>query len=119
VARRFRLLTDEHFPTSAIELLTREGWETQRVREVLGQGTLDDDIFAYAAEKGLLWVTSDERAQKWPRKYLKEGRPFVGMLVWTQQNRYGMRPGEFMRQLEALELEPEPFRYGLRHIKPE
>jgi hypothetical protein len=31
------------------------------------------------------------------------------MIVWTQQSRYDMRPGEFMRQLEALEREAEPF----------
>jgi hypothetical protein len=30
-----------------------------------------------------------------------------------------MQPGEFMRQLEALECEAEPFAYGFRHIKPE
>ena len=41
------------------------------------------------------------------------------MIVWTQQSRYDMRPGEFMRQLEALEREVEPFSYGFRHIKPE
>jgi hypothetical protein len=66
-----------------------------------------------------LWVSSDERAQKWPRKYLEEQRPFVGMIVWTQQSRYDMQPGEFMRRLEALEREAEPIAYGFRHIKPE
>jgi hypothetical protein len=30
-----------------------------------------------------------------------------------------MRPGEFLRQLEALALEAEPFAYGVRHIQPE
>ena len=64
-------------------------------------------------------MTSDERAQRYPREYLKEGRPFVGMLVWTQENRNRMRPGEFVRQLEALEREDNPFEYGIRHIKPE
>ena len=52
--RRFRLLTDEHFPTSVIEFL---------------------------------------------------------------RNR--MRPGHFLRQLEALELEENPFASGIRHIQPE
>jgi hypothetical protein len=50
---------------------------------------------------------------------LKEGRPFVGMLVWTQENRYRMRPGHFLRQLQALELEENPFASGIRHIQPE
>lgn len=119
MTRRFRLLTDEHFPNSVVELLQREGWEVRRVLDVLGKGTDDDDIFRYAAKQGLVWVSSDERAQEWPRKYLEEGRPFVGMVVWTQQSRYDMRPGGFMRQLEALEHEAEPFAYGFRHIKPE
>ena len=119
MTRRYRLLTDEHLPNSVVELLRREGWEVQRVLDVLGKGTDDRDIFPYAAKHGLVWVTSDERAQKWPSEYLKEGLPFVGMIVWTQQSRYDMRPGEFMRQLEALEREAEPFAYGFRHIKPE
>jgi hypothetical protein len=119
VRRRFRLLTDEHFPTSVIELLRKEGREVERVIDVLGKGTLDPQVFAYAAEKGFVWVTSDEPAQRYPREYLKEGRPFVGMLVWTQQNRYRMRPGHFLHQLEALELEENPFVSGIRHIQPE
>ena len=41
------------------------------------------------------------------------------MLVWTQQNRCRMRPGDFLGQLEALALEDEPFVYGVRHIRPE
>ena len=43
----------------------------------------------------------------------------MGMLVWTQENRYRMRPGEFLRQLEALAREEDPFAYGVRHIQPE
>lgn len=118
MARRFRLLTDEHFPTSVLELLHKEGFFVQRVIDVLGRGTLDDQVFAYAAREGLVWVTSDERAQKYPREYLEQGRAFVGMLVWTQENRYRMRPGHFLHQLEAFEREDDPFAYGLRHIQP-
>lgn len=119
MARRFRLLTDEHFPNSVTDLLRDAGRDVERVEDVLGKETLDPAIFAYAAERGLVWVTSDEKAQHLPRQYLKEGRSFAGMLVWTQQNRYRMRPGHFLRQLEALEAEENPFEYGLRHIQPE
>jgi hypothetical protein len=119
VSQRFRLLTDEHFPTSVIEFLRKEGREVERVIDLLGKGTLDPQIFAYAAAMGFVWVTSDEPAQRYPRQYLKEGRPFVGMLVWTQDNRYRMRPGHFLRQLYALELEENPFASGIRHIQPE
>jgi predicted nuclease of predicted toxin-antitoxin system len=119
VAQRFWLLTDEHFPNSVISLLESEGWEVARVRDLLGEGAKDHAIFAFAAEHRYVWVTSDERAQKHPRQYLAEGRPFVGMLLWTQENRYRMRPGEFLRQLQALALEEEPFAYGVRHIQPE
>jgi len=90
-----------------------------RIIDVLGKGTPDSQGFPYAAQAGLLWVTSDERAQEWPRRYLEEARGFGGMLVWTQGNRYRMRPGDFVRQLEALEAEVDPFAWGLRHIKPE
>lgn len=119
MTRRFRLLTDEHFPTSVIELLRKEGREVQRVIDEPGEETPDPEVFAYAAAHGFVWVTSDERAQRYPREYLAQGRPFVGMLIWTQQNRYRMRPGHFLRQLEALEREANPFASGLRHIQPE
>lgn len=36
--------------------------EVECVQDVLGKGTLDPPIFAYAAERGLVWVTSDEKA---------------------------------------------------------
>jgi len=48
VTRRFRLFTDEHVPNSVVELLRREGWEVQRVLDLLGKGTDDRDIFPYA-----------------------------------------------------------------------
>jgi hypothetical protein len=119
VPRRFRLLTDEHFPNSLVDALRCEGWELQRVVDVLAPGTPDGEVFAYAAREGLVWVSSDERAQKWPRSYMEEGRAFAGMLVWTQESRYRMRPGDFARQLAALEDESDPFAWGIRHIRPE
>jgi hypothetical protein len=119
VARRFHLLTDEHFPTSLLDVLRKDGWEVQRIVDVLTQGTPDEEAFAYAAENRLVWVSSDERAQKWPRLYLEQKLPFVGMLVRTQESRYRMRPGEFVRQLAAIEGEDDPFAWGIRHIKPE
>ena len=119
MARRFRLLTDEHSPTSLVDILRREGWEVQRVVDVLAPGTPDGEVFAYAVREGLIWVSSDERAQRWPRSYLEQGRVFAGMLVWTQESRYRMRPGAFVRQLAALEAESEPFAWGIRHIRPE
>jgi hypothetical protein len=86
---------------------------------VLAPGTPDAEVFAHAAQKRFVWVSSDEPAQKWPRSYMEQGRPFAGMLVWTQESRYRMRPGDFVRQLAALEGEPDPFAWGIRHIRPE
>ena len=83
------------------------------------QGDFGPTDSCVRGRKGLVWVTSDEPAQRYPRQYLKEGRPFVGMLVWTQENRNRMRPGHFFRQLQALEHEENPFASGIRHIQPE
>jgi hypothetical protein len=46
-------------------------------------------------------------------------RVVSGMLVWTQESRYRMRPGDFVRQLAALEAESDPFAWGIRHIRRE
>lgn len=90
-----------------------------RSLDVLVRGTHDEVVFEHAAANDLVWVTSDERALVLPSRYLKQERRFVGMLVWRQEDRYHMRPGDFVRKLMAIEDEPDPFAAGYRFIQPD
>ena len=118
MAGRFRLLADEHFPTATIKALAQAGWEVLRVVDVLGQATPDEAVFDHAADKGLVIVTSDERAQKAAWERLREGKRFPGMIVWAQRHRRKVGPGGFVRFVEALSEEEAPFAYGIRHVRP-
>jgi hypothetical protein len=75
-------------------------------------------VFAYAAARGWLWLSRDEGALAHPAAWLREGRRFTGMLVWSQRYHRAMSVGEVVRQIEDLEGEQDPFVAGVRFIKP-
>jgi hypothetical protein len=117
---RFTLLTDEHLPWALVEALRKAGWVVCRVEDEpgLGKGKVDDEVFAYAAERGWVWLSRDEAAVVHPATWQREGRPFKGMLVWSQRYHRVMSIGDVVRQLEALAQEEDPFAAGVRFIKP-
>lgn len=118
--RRFTILTDEHVPFALVGALRAGGWGVHRVEDEreLGKGALDDRVFAYAAARGWLWLSRDEGALAHPAAWLREGRRFTGMLVWSQRYHRAMSVGEVVRQIEDLEGEQDPFVAGVRFIKP-
>ncbi|MGH9463118.1 MAG: DUF5615 family PIN-like protein, partial [Vicinamibacteria bacterium] len=79
---RFPLLTDEHIRQPLIKALISDGWDVLRAVDVFPEGTDDEILFEYAARKGRVFVSCDEPAQKIPRRWLREGRPFRGMICW-------------------------------------
>ena len=117
---RFVVLTDEHIPNALVEALRQRGWSVVRVVDEpgLGRGALDDRVFAHAAERGWVWLSRDEAAQKHPVAWQREGKPFFGMLVWSQRYHRIMSIGQVVNSLEALAEEGDPFAAGVRHIKP-
>ncbi len=115
---RFPILTDEHIDYALVKALRTCGWEVFRVEDepALGKGVLDPPIFAHAAERGWVWLSRDEKALRHPKEWLEQGRPFRGMLVWSQNQ--PMTIGQVVRFLEALAQEENPFDRGVRHVKP-
>ncbi len=116
----FVILTDEHVPCALVEALRNAGWLVHRVEDEpgLGKGALDAKVFAYAAERGWVWLSRDEAAVVRPAAWQREGRPFKGMLVWSQRYHRVMSIGDVVRQIEALTKEDDPFAAGVRFIKP-
>jgi PIN like domain len=117
---RFVILTDEHVPYALVEALRNAGWSVHRVEDEpgLGKRTKDPVVFAYAAERRWVWLSRDEAAVAHPSAWLREGRPFEGMLVWSQRYHLVMSIGDVLRRIEALAQEDDPFAAGARFIKP-
>ena len=117
---RFVILTDEHVPYALVEALRKAGWLVYRVEDEpgLGKRAHDDVVFAYAAERGWIWLSRDEAAVVRPAEWQLAGKPFKGMLVWSQRYHRVMSIGDVVRQIEALAEEQDPFAAGVRFIKP-
>lgn len=117
---RFAILTDEHVPYALVEALRKAGWLVYRVEDEpgLGKRTHDDVLFSYAAGRGWVWLSRDEAAVVHPAAWQREGRPFKGMLVWSQRYHRVMSIGDVVRQIGALAEEEDPFAAGVRFLKP-
>lgn len=120
MARRFALLTDLHVSDELVEALRARGYAVVRVVDVkaLGQRALDATILAFAVERGYVWLTRDERAQKELKRMRERGEALPGVICWSQRHRGKMGIGEVVRQIAALEEEQEPFLQGMRYLKP-
>jgi hypothetical protein len=112
------VITDTHLPVALQNALVDRGWRALRVVNVLPQDTLDDDILEHAAKEKLVLVTSDEAAVAFAWKRVAEGRPCAGMIVWSQEHRQEMSVGDFLRFLEDLAQEENPFAAVVRYAKP-
>lgn len=116
MAGRFKILTDEHWSKAHRQAAQNAGWEIVRVVEVLAPGTLDPAVLAYCAEHGCVWVTSDEAAKGHVTDWLNSGKALPGAIIAPQ--RYRVTPGAFVRFLETLAVEDDPFRTAIRYFKP-
>jgi hypothetical protein len=119
MAGRFPLLVDEHVPKPLVQALQRLGWTVTRVVDLadLGQGSDDEQVFAYALEHGYVVLSSDERALWRPKRYREQGKPFLGMACWPQRHRSRMAIGQAVEALEQMAQEDDPFAYGYRFIQ--
>ncbi len=89
-----------------------------RAIDVFPERTHDEVLFAHAAEQNRVFVSSDEPAQEMPKRWLREGRPFRGMVCWSQEHRQRMSDGSFIAALEQLAADPNAFAYPIQYIKP-
>jgi hypothetical protein len=114
----FPLFTDNHVRQQIVEGLRKRGWDVVRAIDVFAGGTDDDVLFAYAAEHDRVFVSSDEPAQRIPKRWLREGRSFRGMVCWPQRHHQRMSDGDFIAALEHLAADPNAFGYSIEYIKP-
>lgn len=116
---RFKLLTDEHWSKAHRKAARDAGWEVVRIVDVdvLGRGTLDPVVLAHCAEHGFVWVTSDEAAPGHVTDWIHSGKTLPGVIIAPQRHR--ISPGRFVRFLEKLAAEENPFVGVIRYMTAE
>lgn len=119
MAGRFKLLADEHWSKGHIRAIRSAGWEVVRLVDVseLGHGTPDPDVLGYCAERGFIWMTTDQRAQEHISHWVESGRTLPGVVIALQRHR--ISPGHLLRFLEDLAAEEAPFAGIIRFISAE
>jgi len=118
LAAGFPLFTDNHVRQQIVLGLRSRGWDVLRAIDVFVERTDDEVLFAYSAEHGRVFVSSDEPAQEIPKRWLREGRAFRGMVCWPQRHHQRLTDGDFIAALEDLARDPLAFAYPIRYIKP-
>lgn len=116
---RFPLFTDNHVRQQLIDGLVLRGWDVRRAVDVFSEGTLDPILFSYAAEQKRVFVTNDNRVPSTGEQWMREGKPFTGLIVWELEHHRRLSEGWFIQKFEALAQEDNPFFYPIRHFIPD
>ena len=118
MAGRFPLFTDIDVDGPLIKGLIRRGWDVVRAVDVLPGDTVDDVLFEYAVEKKRIFVTNDKLIHRIATRWMKEQRPFHGMVYWRKVQQERMTRGDMIESFEAFAREEDPFNYPIRYITP-
>jgi hypothetical protein len=118
---RFPIYTDADARGSLVKALQSRGWDVVRAIDVFLKRTPDDLHFEKAAELGRVLVTNDQPAIEIANRWLREGRPFVGMITWPQEHYRRMSDGDFLRKFEELAEKDQPLNpdYPIVHFNPD
>lgn len=116
---RFPLLTDENTAKGIAEALIDRGWDVARGVRTVAQGTDDDVLLSKAAQLGRVLLTRDVDLEVIAHRWLREWRPFPGVVFWRQEPRQARSTlGEVVDAIEALADEEEPFAYPIVYLRP-
>ena len=84
MAGRFPIYADANVHRSLVDALARRGWDVVRAIDTFPEKTSDPVHFDYAAREGRVFLTNDKPSENIAIQWLREGRPFRGMIVWPQ-----------------------------------
>jgi len=116
VAGRFPLLTDENITGPLVGGLRSRGWDGVTVHEIFGEESIDEVLFAYAAERGRVLVTTDEDCLVIGHRWLAEGRSFR-LVFWQQGPHQHVRVSPFLEAFEALAGRAGAFVAGIEYLR--
>jgi len=115
VAERFPLYTDADVHGPLIVALHERGWDLVRAIDFYAQGTADTVHFERAATENRVLVSNDQDMEAIANRWLAQGRPFRGLILWPQEHYKRLGYGELVAKIEALS---EPFPHPVIHLKP-
>ncbi len=119
MAGRFPLYTDADIQGPVIKALQQASWDVVRAIDVFPKGNKDLPHFEHAVKVGRVLVTNDDDQKQITIRWYIEGRSFVGVVWWPQQQYRLMRPGDAVRRFEEYAARDDPFAaYPILHLKP-
>jgi Domain of unknown function (DUF5615) len=116
---RFSILTDENTAKGIAKALIDRGWDVVRGVCTLVQGTHDDVLLLKAVELNRVLLTRDVDLEVIAHRWLREWRPFPGVIFWRQEPRQEKSTlGEVVEAIEALAEQEDPFAYPIVYLRP-
>ena len=116
---RFSILTDENTAKGIARALLDRGWDVARGVRTVEPGTDDDVLLLKAVELDRILLTRDVDLEVISHRWLREWRPFPGVIFWRQELRQDKSTlGEVVEAIEALAQEEEPFAYPIVYLRP-
>jgi hypothetical protein len=88
---------------------------------MFSEGTDDEVHFQKAAELQRVFVMNDRPSIQIVRRWLQDGKRFVGVITWSQAHYRRMSDGDLLRKFEELAQKETPFdpAYPVVHFKPD
>ena len=114
MAVRFPLYTDADVHGPLIIALRARGWDVVRAIEFYSQGTADTVHFERAASENRVLVSNDRDMEVIANRWLAQGRPFRGLILWPQEHYKRIGYGELVAQFEQLS---EPFAHLVIRVR--
>lgn len=119
MAGHFPLYTDEDLNGAVVNALREAGWDVVRAIDTYPEGTSDPVHFERAARDGRVLVTNDRRITAIAHTWLREGRPFRGLICWPRDHYKRMSPRDIVDFFEGLAQQDNPLAYQVIHVKPQ
>ena len=113
---RVPIFADNHVRQQLVDGLLLCGWDVRRAIDVFPEKTRDSVLFAYAAEQGRVFATSDEPLRVIADQWLTEGKSFKGLITWKLKLHDRLREGWFLEKFERLAEEDDPFFSPIRYL---
>jgi predicted nuclease of predicted toxin-antitoxin system len=118
VAGRFPILTDENVQGPLVTALKAHRWDVLLTIDVLGQRSVDDTLFEYAAQHGRVLLSTDIDCLIIADRWIEQGRPFR-LVFWDQGRHQRVRVGPFLQALEALAAKDNAFTASIEYLAVE
>lgn len=119
MAGRFPLYLDADIHGPVVQGLIAAGWDVVRAVDLFPEGTDDVVHFARAAQERRVLVSNDSDMRVIAENWLREGRPYIGLVWWPRRQYARMSAGDILRAFEDLAARAEPFsEYSIVVIRP-